>query len=574
MIESFVRRNSVSHVENENLLKFKKRNSYIDLLKGIEGEDSLSQAGRNNLFILIRMVLELKPSERTPEMIEKVYQWTKNLKFFQKLTEANSVETHIACCNYLQYEFHEAGSLVIKQGDMGTKFYIILDGKVSVIREDEGEDTFEMAELGTGEAFGERALMLGVPRACSIKCITNCSLGVLEISDYKKVLDSFMEEKYNLLIAMLREFPIFKNSSRHYLQRLTYQFKPRKYQKKQCVYKEGDPTSEVFIIQKGEFNLSKKLKISLQSSKAFPKTSNLKNKKISKNAQIVSLSKGCMFGEEEILSGLDNRSTSCFCVSDEGHVLVISKESFKKNILKSEDAVDFLRKRTENKLASRQTTIDQNLYLQKLHSGIIPIRVNETPPPISPLKQLPPMPINASKPQSSKYPVTSRDFSNISPIRDLSVAESRCKSPDEKGSLSLRKSSQPVVPPLFNSFNTPITPSVISDSKNPSPSRKLQKSESMPIFSNSSRKSTIRPIEDYINSSRKKPEKLYKVKEIVNIHTHMMKIKNLKKEASKHFIRTCRGKTLTSSALLEIDKDCESPIRIEKSKLSRKSSML
>ncbi|CAG9320727.1 unnamed protein product [Blepharisma stoltei] len=573
MIEALRRRNSVSlHVDDENFLKFKRRNSYVGLLKDTEGEDSLSS---KNSFKLIRMILGLKPSERTPEMIEKVYHWTKSLKFFQKLREENSEETHIACCNYLQYEFHHIESFVIRQGDIGTKFYIILDGKVSVIRENEGEKCTEMTELGPGEAFGERALMLGVPRACSVKCITNCSLGVLEISDYKKILESFMEEKYSSLIAMLRELPMFKNRSSHYLQRLTYHFKPRKFQKKQCVYKEGDPANEVFLIQQGEFNLSKKLKISLQSSKAFPKTSNLKNKQISRDAPIVLLGKGCMFGEEEILSELDNRSTSCFCASDEGFVLAISKENFQKNILKSEEAAEFLKKRTENKLASRQATIDQNVYLQKLKSGIIPIKADETPPPLPPIKQLPPpLTINTNKPQLLKLPMTPRGSSLLTPINDLSGSESPCKYPDEKGSLSPAKSFRLEIPPLFTSSNTPMTPSIISDSKNPSLSPpKLEKSESMPIFSHTPRKSIIPPIEDYINCPKKKQERLFKIKEIVNIHTHMMKVSSLKKESLKGFIRTDRGKMLTSPVLLD-DKECESPMKIERSKISRKSSVL
>ena len=52
-------------------------------------------------------------------------------------------------------EYFQEGSMVIKQGDIGSRFYIIKSGSVS-IRKDTGE---ELAELTSGESFGELSLL-------------------------------------------------------------------------------------------------------------------------------------------------------------------------------------------------------------------------------------------------------------------------------------------------------------------------------------------------------------------------------------------------------------------------------
>ncbi|CAG9310212.1 unnamed protein product [Blepharisma stoltei] len=600
MLDSLDRRNTVAIAEDEHFLKFKRRNTLSSILKDAEYEKSLNQVDSKNLFKLTRLILALKPYERTPEMIEKVHQCTLNLKFFQKIREEHSEDIHVACCKYLQHEFHPAHSLVIRQGETGTKFYIILEGKVSVIRENEDGSSSIVAELSSGDSFGERALMLGVPRACSIRCITNCSLGVLEISEYKKILESLMEEKYNALIEMLRELPMFKNRSSHYLQRLTYYFKPRKCHKKQCIYKEGDPANEVFLIQKGEFNLSKKLTIPIQSPRGFPKNSNLKSKSISRDAPIVVLGKGSMFGEEEILSGIDQRTTSCICMSREGCVLVISKESFQKNILKSEEAVDFMKKRTENKLASRQTIIEQNVHLQKLKSGIIPLKIEEELPtlsPLPPIKQLQGAltPI-LTKTQTLKVPGSSREPASVSPFPDLSPFDSQSptlahsKTLDAKALTSTfltpRKPLHLEIPPpssIFSPSEVPLTPTLstepahhIRDFSSPPP-LKLEDSDSSPTIKHLSRKSIMIPLGtmDYLNSPKKKFEKNLKIKKIVNIHTYMMKSNSPRKESNK-LIRTERKRFTASPILLELKKEpeCEQPKRIERRKTARKTAVL
>ncbi|CAK0909380.1 unnamed protein product, partial [Prorocentrum cordatum] len=66
----------------------------------------------------------------------------------------------------------KAGSLVIKQGDPGTEFFVIKSGEASVKVTTDGV-TKVLATLKPGDYFGESALLRDEPRAASVAAETN-----------------------------------------------------------------------------------------------------------------------------------------------------------------------------------------------------------------------------------------------------------------------------------------------------------------------------------------------------------------------------------------------------------------
>ncbi|MBC7917324.1 MAG: cyclic nucleotide-binding domain-containing protein [Rhodoferax sp.] len=64
----------------------------------------------------------------------------------------------------------KAGEAVFKEGDIGSAFYVVIAGEVIVQKYKDGE-TVELARLGTGQCFGEMALVQNDVRTATVVAI-------------------------------------------------------------------------------------------------------------------------------------------------------------------------------------------------------------------------------------------------------------------------------------------------------------------------------------------------------------------------------------------------------------------
>jgi MFS family permease len=83
----------------------------------------------------------------------------RQVPFFGPLPVA--IVEHLA--SELQSATYEPGDVVIQDGEPGERFYMITDGQVRVCK-----DGRELRQMGTGESFGEIALLREVPRTASV----------------------------------------------------------------------------------------------------------------------------------------------------------------------------------------------------------------------------------------------------------------------------------------------------------------------------------------------------------------------------------------------------------------------
>lgn len=106
----------------------------------------------------------------------------------------------------LQVEIHEEGENIITEGETGNTFYIIIAGKVDVMK-----DGRVIAHMGPGQSFGEIALTnADAIRTATIRAQKQVEVAVLN----KKIFDNYVKkgllEEYQKNVEILRDCALFR----------------------------------------------------------------------------------------------------------------------------------------------------------------------------------------------------------------------------------------------------------------------------------------------------------------------------------------------------------------------------
>ena len=92
----------------------------------------------------------------------------------------------------------KAGDVAIQQGDEGDYFYIIVSGRCSVTRETPiNRDGIRLAELATGDTFGEEALISEAKRNATVRMLTDGILMRLNKADFTTFLNEPLQQRIN-----------------------------------------------------------------------------------------------------------------------------------------------------------------------------------------------------------------------------------------------------------------------------------------------------------------------------------------------------------------------------------------
>jgi CRP-like cAMP-binding protein/rhodanese-related sulfurtransferase len=93
----------------------------------------------------------------------------------------------------LQRINYRSGDVVIKQGDEGDYFYVIVTGRCAVTRETPlNKEGIKLAELGMGDTFGEEALIAEAKRNATVTMLTDGTLMRLGKQDFNTLLNEPM----------------------------------------------------------------------------------------------------------------------------------------------------------------------------------------------------------------------------------------------------------------------------------------------------------------------------------------------------------------------------------------------
>jgi len=76
------------------------------------------------------------------------------------------------------------GETIVREGERGDRFYVVLSGLLNVTQEDLGERRL----LRPGDAFGEVALAMGIPRTASVRALTPAVVASCDQATFDELL--------------------------------------------------------------------------------------------------------------------------------------------------------------------------------------------------------------------------------------------------------------------------------------------------------------------------------------------------------------------------------------------------
>ncbi|TMW58496.1 hypothetical protein Poli38472_010055 [Pythium oligandrum] len=150
-----------------------------------------------------------------------------------------------------------AGTVVIQQGDQGDHFYAVGSGQLEILVLVAGSGTpIRYGFLGPGMGFGELALLCNMPRAATIRAVTDVELWALERHTFREILASHKMIRLNKALQVLQGVAILNRLTHHELQQVAAAMEWEEYETNTSIIRQGEVGEDFYIITQGEIRVT------------------------------------------------------------------------------------------------------------------------------------------------------------------------------------------------------------------------------------------------------------------------------------------------------------------------------
>jgi MinD-like ATPase involved in chromosome partitioning or flagellar assembly len=112
------------------------------------------------------------PREGITEEILKKAKYVSQVPIFSSLKE----EDHLKIAEIVEEVYHGTNHVIFHEGDVGDAVYIVIDGKVKVVKKQDEGDERTLAVFRDGDFFGEMAVIEEQPRTATAVVLEDCVL--------------------------------------------------------------------------------------------------------------------------------------------------------------------------------------------------------------------------------------------------------------------------------------------------------------------------------------------------------------------------------------------------------------
>ncbi len=147
----------------------------------IDYEDCLEKAQAGQVVPIAEVANRVPIPRRLCSIIARAVAPDPAARYQRAVELRQDVHTFLRGGLHLPQETFEAGSLILKEGDVGDRAYMIVSGQCRAFRSADGQRE-TLTTMGPGEVFGEMALLLDEPRAASVEAVDQVMVLVLDKS--------------------------------------------------------------------------------------------------------------------------------------------------------------------------------------------------------------------------------------------------------------------------------------------------------------------------------------------------------------------------------------------------------
>ena len=197
------------------------------------------------------------------------------------------------------------GEFIINEDDEGDFFYIINTGifEAYIMK---GKEPIKVKSYHCQGYFGEIALMYNCRRTATVVSRTNGILWCLDRKNFREIVVVKAFEKREICFKILRKVDLFVGFNDYELNNVADSVVRRTYHTNECIMSQGDEGEEMYIIEKGEVLITKKVN--------------------DKNKDLFRLHSGEYFGEISLILNSPRKVTAYAVTVVE--IMVISKNWF------------------------------------------------------------------------------------------------------------------------------------------------------------------------------------------------------------------------------------------------------
>lgn len=304
--------------ENRSTLRFGPKSREVDSVTTLR----VSQDNTDAQFARV------DDKSKTPEDIAFIQIALSKHFIFTNLTD----EQRDSTIRHMKYYSLEPNEIVFQQGSAGTIFFIVVNGKLEVLIDNEKVNT-----LRPQDSFGELALIHDKPRTATVRTLENTSLWGLDRKTFRSTLDQLNAQDYAENRKLLESIPVFKILSDAQMESLISSISISMYAPGKVIVNEGETGDLLYIIKQGSVVCSQ---------------GNTKGR---------TLEKGDYFGEKALL-GNSNIRTATIMASENVKCLTIGRNdltallgtSLQLIVHKNSERIAFDKNNYLNKLTMRQ----------------------------------------------------------------------------------------------------------------------------------------------------------------------------------------------------------------------------